>query len=150
MTHDIAIDERTAKALRLTSLDGRAVANRLAEIAELAPPTRDETIEFLVEVLRDALKQISNTWSWGEFHNGGTQPLYDIGREKDWHRLAVCAVDLGLDAQPARVMTPDEVLSPRDALARNLGDATDRLLREVKDRLEAAGVSPYGQPTPRA
>ena len=141
------MDEVTAKALRLTSLDKRAVANRLAEIAELGPPTHDETIEFLVEVLRNALEEISNTWSWGEFHNGGIQPLYDISREKDWHRLAVCAVDLGLDAQPARVMTRDEVLSPRDALARNLGDATDRVLRQIKDRLEAAGVSPYGQAT---
>jgi hypothetical protein len=57
---------------------------------------------------------------------------------------------LEVDAQPPRTLIPDEVLSPRAALDRNLGDATDRLLRQVKDRLEAAGVSPYGQPTPRA
>jgi hypothetical protein len=134
---------------QLTRLDRRAVADRLAEIGGLQIPTRDETAEFLVEVLLKALRQIPSSgaaWSWGEFHNGGIQPLFDISREQDWQRLAVCAVDLGLDGQPARTR-PGEVLTPRAALSRNLTRATEQLLHIVRERLEAAGVSPYGEPT---
>jgi hypothetical protein len=149
MTDVADIDERTARALGLTTLDRKTVADRLAQIGELRPPTRDETREFLVEVLRSALRQIPSSnvaWSWGEFHNGGLQPLYDISRENDWPRQALCAVDLGLGEQPAPTQ-PGETLTPRLALARNLTKATERLLRQVRERLEAAGVSPFGQAT---
>lgn len=141
------IDVRTARALELTTLDRKAVADRLAQIGELRPPTREETRELLVEVLRSALRQIPTSnvaWSWGEFHNGGLQPLYDMSRERDWAREALCAVDLGLGERPARTR-PGETLAPRLALARNLTEATERLLHEVRERLEAAGVSPFGQ-----
>lgn len=146
---DIDVNEDTARALGLSRLDRQTVANRLAELAALRPPTQNEAQEFLVAVLLTALSYIPSrgtAWSWGEFHNGGIQPLFDIDRAKDWQRLAICAVDLGLDARPPRTR-PGEELSPREALARNLGDATEGLLHEVRKRLEAAGVSPYGQPT---
>jgi hypothetical protein len=147
MTDVADIDERTARALELPALDRKAVADRLAQIGELRPPTREETRELLVEVLRSSLRQIPSSnvaWSWGEFHNGGLQPLYDISRERDWTREALCAVDLGLGEQPAPTH-PGETLTPRLALARNLTKAIERLLHEVRERLEAAGVSPFGQ-----
>lgn len=100
-------------------------------------------------MLRYALREIPSggaAWSWGEFHNGGLQPLYDIGREKDWPRLAVCATDLGL-AERHPTVKNGESLTPLDGLARNLGDAIERLLHALRESLEAAGVSPYGQPT---
>jgi hypothetical protein len=53
---------------------------------------------FPVEVLMTALRQIpacNAAWPSDEFHNGELQPMYDISRETDWHRLAVVAVDLG-------------------------------------------------------
>ena len=103
-----------------------------------------------MEVLLKALRQIpsAGAWSWGEFQDGGLQPLYDITRTKDWPRLAVCAADLGLAEQPPR--TKDgEVLSPLDGLSRNLTKATEDLLRAIRDLLEATGVSPYGEPTNR-
>jgi hypothetical protein len=87
-------------------------------------------------------------WSWGEFHNGGLQPLYDMSREEDWPLEALCAVDLGLGEHPVR-MQPGEILTPRLALARNLTTATEDLLRAVRELLEATGVSPYGEPTNR-
>jgi hypothetical protein len=65
---DIDIDERAARALELTTLDRKGVARRLAEIGQLREPTRAETEELLVEILRSALRQIpaSNAaWSWG-------------------------------------------------------------------------------------
>jgi hypothetical protein len=149
MTGVIDIDERTARALELTALDRAAVADRLAQIGGLRTPTRQETRDFLVDVLRSALRQIpsSNTaWSWGEFHNGGLQPLYDISREKDWAQWAAYAVDLGL-AEQAPPMRDGETLTPLDGLSRNLIGAIERLLHEVRERLEAAGVSPFGQGT---
>lgn len=149
MADDIDIDERTARALGLPGLDRKSVADRLAQIGELGKPTRDETEAFLVEVLLDALGEIPSSgaaWSWGEFHNGGLQPLYDMSREKDWPRLALCAVDLGLGEQP-QMTRNDEALTPRGQLSRNLTKATEELLQAVRERLEAAGVSPYGQPT---
>jgi hypothetical protein len=57
MTDVADIDERTARALELTGLDCKAVADRLVQIGELRPPTREETRELLVEVLRSALRQ---------------------------------------------------------------------------------------------
>ena len=150
MADKVQIDERTAQTLGLVSVDRKAVADRLAKIGELRTPTRRETQEFLVEVLLKALRQIPSTgaWSWGEFHNGGLQPLYDISRTKDWPRLAVCAADLGLAEQQPRT-TDGEVLSPLDGLSRNLTKATEDLLRAIRDLLEATGVSPYGEPTNR-
>jgi hypothetical protein len=142
------IDERTATALGLVKLDRKAVADRLAEIGGLPAPSRAETVELLVEVLLKALRQIPTTgaaWSWGEFHNGGTQPLYDISHHKDWHRMAVCAVDLGLDAQAPRPRQGRVLSSPRAALSANLTDAIEGLLHEVRVRLEKAGVTPYGR-----
>lgn len=144
----VEVDERTARALELTGLDRKTVAARLAEIGELQTPTHRETEEFLVEVLVHALSEIPHSeapWSWGEFHNGGLQPLYDISRAEDWPRGALWAVDLGLGDQPAATH-PGETLTPRGALARNLTQATERLLGEVRKRLEAVGVSPYGAP----
>ena len=152
MADDISIDERTAEALGLGSLDRKAVADRHAQIGELRTPTRKETQEFLVEVLLQALRQIPSSgaaWSWGEFHNGGLQPLYDMNPEEDWPREALCAVDLGLGEYPAK-MRPGEILTPRLALARNLTKATEELLAAIRERLEAAGVSPYGPGHPLA
>jgi hypothetical protein len=150
MAEDIRIDARTAETLGLSSLDRKAVAGRLAQIGELRTPTRKETEEFLVEVLLKALRQIPSrgAWSWGEFHNGGLQPLYDISRTKDWPRLAVCAADLGLAEHHPRTRD-GEVLSPLDGLSRNLTKATEDLLRAVRELLEATGVSPYGEPINR-
>ena len=146
----VDLDERTAKALELTSLDRKAVANRLAQIGDLRPPTREESQELLVEVLVNALRKIPSSgagWSWGEFYNGGIQPLYDISRGNDWLREAICAVDLGLGEYQPRTR-PGETLTPQLALDRNLIDATERLLQRVRERLEAAGVSPYGPQHP--
>jgi hypothetical protein len=150
MADDLQIDERTAETLGLASLDRKAVADRLAQIGELRTPTRGETQEFLVEVLLKALRQIpsAGAWSWGEFHNGGIQPLYDMSRTKDWSRLAVCAADLGLAEQQPRKRN-GEVLSPLYGLSRNLTKATEDLLRAIRELLEASGVSPYGEPTNR-
>lgn len=89
-------------------------------------------------------------WSWGEFYNGGIQPMYDIGREKDWPRLALCAADLGLAERHPRLRKADETLTPLEALSRNLGDGIDRLLAAVRERLEAAGFSPCGDQPPRS
>ena len=146
MPDTVEINEWTAEVLGFPSLNRKAVADRLAQIGDLRTPTREETEEFLVEVLLNALRQIPSTvgaWSWGEFHDGGLQPLYDMTREEDWPREAVCSVDLGLGEYPAP-MRPGESLTPRLALARNLTAATEALLRAIRERLEAAGVSPYG------
>lgn len=150
-SQDIDIDERAARALELTTLDRQGVARRLAEIGQLREPTRAETEELLVEILRSALRQIpaSNAaWSWGEFHNGGLRPLYDMSRKEEWPLEALSAVDLGLGERPAPTQ-PGEILTPRLALARNLTKATEQLLQAIRERLEAAGVSPYGESTPR-
>ncbi len=147
---ELDLDERTVHALELATLDRKAVAERLAQIGKLRTPTRKETEEFLVEVLARALRYIPSSnvaWSWGEFHNGGLQPLYDMSRENDWPREAVCAVDLGLGEHPAPTRS-GEILTPRLALARNLTQGTEQLLRAVRERLELAGVSPYGEHTP--
>lgn len=108
---------------------------------------------FLFEVLVRALRHIPSSnapWSWGEFYNGGVGPLFDMSREKDWPRLALCAADLGLAEQHPRLRNPDENLTPLNALDRNLGDGIDRLLAAVRERLEAAGFSPYGEQPPRS
>jgi hypothetical protein len=144
MADNIGIDKQTAEALGLASLDRKAVADRLAQIGDLRIPTRRETEDFLVEVLLQALRQIparGAAWSWGEFHNGGLQPLYDISSATDWPRLAVCAADLGLAEHEAK-SREGEVLTPLDGLSRNLTQATERLLRALREHLERAGVSP--------
>lgn len=87
-------------------------------------------------MLTKALRQIPVSevaWSWGEFYNGGIQPLYDISHANDWQRLATCAIDLGLDEQAPKMRPGEDTLSPRSALARNLSDATDRLLKGVRE-----------------
>jgi hypothetical protein len=143
---DIKLDERAARALSLARLDRKSVADRLAEIANLRAPTRQDTQEFLVAVLRSALRQIPSSeiaWSWGEFHNGGLQPLYDLTAKKDWVQWAVYAVELGLAEQPP-ARREGETLTPLDGLSRNLIAGIEQLLQEVRLRLEAAGVSPYG------
>jgi hypothetical protein len=146
IANEINLDERTARALELTRLDRKTVAGRLAQIGELRTPTRNDTEGFLVAILLSAVSQIPSSraaWSWGEFHNGGLQPLYDLSDKKDWSQWAVYAVDLGLGEQ----LTPTrdgENLTPLDGLSRNLIGAIERLLHGVRDRLEAAGLSPDG------
>jgi hypothetical protein len=133
-------------------LDRDAVAARLAELGGLNTPTRRETQEFLVEVLLTALRQIPSSgaaWSWGEFHNDGMQPLYDMSRTKDSLREAVCATDLGLGEQRPQ-LRPGETLTPLEGLARNLTQATEHLLHALRELLEQAGVSPYGPGHPLA
>ena len=145
---DISIDERAARALELTSVDREDVARRLAQIGQLREPTRPETQELLIDVLLSALREIPSSdvaWSWGEFFNAGLQPLYDMSRKEEWPREALCAVDLGLGEYPAPARS-GEVLTPRLALARNLTKATEELLQAIRQRLESAGVSPYGHP----
>jgi hypothetical protein len=146
MNEEVRIDERTAHALGLTTRNRKAVAARLAELGDLQTPSREETEEFLLDVLIGAVRQIPRSgaaWSWGEFHNGGLQPLSATSGREEWLRRAICAIDLGVDEQPPRTR-PGEVLTPRKALARNLVAATERILEVVRDRLEADGVSPYG------
>jgi hypothetical protein len=70
--------------------------------------------------------------------------MYAIGQEKDWMRLAACAVDLGVDDRAPRLYTGDEALTPRGGLARNLTEATDRLIAGLKQILEEAGIDAYG------
>ena len=149
MANEIDLDERTARALELTRLDRKTVADRLAQIGGLRTPVRNDTEGFLVAVLLSALSQIPSSaaaWSWGEFHNGGLQPLYDLSDKKDWAQWAVYAVDLGLAEQLAPTRD-GETLTPLDGLSRNLIGAIERLLHKVRERLEAAGVSPFGQAT---
>ncbi|HKP20080.1 MAG TPA: hypothetical protein VJT68_01080 [Thermoleophilaceae bacterium] len=146
MSDEVGIDKATAEWLGFETLGREAVAARLADIGGLPRPTRRETQEFLVEVLLQALRQIPASgaaWSWGEFYNGGVQPLYDMSRTKDRPRLAVCAADLGLAERQPRVRN-GETLTPLDGLARNLMQATEHLLLEVSELLKRAGVSPYG------
>ena len=100
-----------------------------------------------MEVLVKALRQIPSSgaaWSWGEFHNGGTQPLYDMSRHPE--RWAVYAADLGL-AEGAPVAMAD--CSP-DGLARAVSQAIEHLLGTLRKELEQAGVSPYGPGHPLA
>ena len=59
-------------------------------------------------------------------------------------RLALCAVDLGLDDRAPKLYRHDEVLTPRAGLARNLGAAVDDLIAALRKRLEAAGFSTHG------
>jgi hypothetical protein len=130
-------DEATSQRCRC-SLVHFYVADRLAQIGELRTPTRRETEEFLVEVLLQALRQIPSNgaaWSWGEFHNAGLQPLYDISSATDWPRLAVCAAGLGLAEHEAK-SREGEVLTPLDGLSRDLTQATERLLRALREHLE--------------
>ena len=97
-----------------------------------------------------ALRKIPSSgaaWSWGEFHNGGLQPLYTLSDRKDWHRWALYAVDLGV-AEKVSPTRDGETLTPLEGLSRNLISATEQLLEKVRERLEAAGVSPYGPQHP--
>lgn len=143
----VNIPNLAARALDLSEAPGAAeLARRLAALGGLPVPAREETVEYLVSALVGALEHIPIrpvAWSWGEFHNGGTTPIGEIGRGEDWERLASIAIDLGLDARVPK-MHGDETLTPRQALARNLMQATEDTLLEVQRRLEAAGISPYG------
>jgi hypothetical protein len=143
MPDEVAVNPSTAEILGLHSLDREGVANRLAEIGGLRRPAREETQEFLVEVLLKALRQIPSsrvTWSWGEFHNGGIQPLYDASRPGERWRWAVYAADLGLTDDQAQDTGEDATAD----LAQRVGQATEALLHELRVKLESAGVSPYG------
>jgi hypothetical protein len=136
-----------AAALRLPIDDPDPTAARLAEIADFPSPAREETRALLVEVFKKGVSEIpslSAAWSWGEFYNGAIQPLYDLDEAQDWERLAVCAIDLGLDDRLPKLYQHDEVLTPRAGLARNLGTAVDHLIAALRERLEAAGFSTYG------
>ena len=147
MAEDVKIDAWTADVLGLTSLDRTSVARRLAEIANLQAPSRQESEEYLVEVLLNALSQIPRVpaaWSWGGFYNHGIQSMYDIGREEDWVRLAICAVDLGVADHTPTLYGGEDGLTPLGGLSRNLTDATDRLIAGLRELLEAAGLGVYG------
>jgi hypothetical protein len=144
----LEIDPPTAKALGLTRPDRNAVAFRLAEIGDLQAPARTETRDFLVEVLIGALSAIPAAdvaWSWGEFHNRGLQPLYDMNDAHDWPNLAACAVDLGLGEHPV-AGRDGKVLSPLAQLSAALVESTENLLARIRQRLEDVGVSPEGSP----
>lgn len=149
MIPEVAVDDCTTYALGLSSLDRSSVAARLAEIGGLEKPTRSETEVFLIETLTNALSEIlpGAAWSWGQFHNSGLSPLHAIHRAEDWPCHALYAADLGVDDRVPRNRPEDPPggLTPRMALARNLLDATEHLLHEVRVLLEAAGVSTYGR-----
>ena len=136
MRRHVDVDEWTAETLGMVARDRSSVASRLAEIADLQVPTRPETEQFLYDTLTYALSQIPPVpaaWSWGEFHNAGLQPLYDMTAEDDWARWGACAADLGLEGDASHA-----------ELSRTLIAATERLLAQVRRRLEAAGVSTHG------
>jgi hypothetical protein len=144
---DANINPKIAEALGLSSLAPEAVARELAEIAGLRPPTRRESVEFLVATLRRATNEIPTVpaaWSWGEFHHAGIGPADELIRSDDSVRLAICASDLGLADQPS----PNSADTPRQALSQNLMEATDALLRSLRELLEAAEISTYGHPGP--
>src|SRR5688572_27749243 len=125
MRDQVAIPDWLAIALGLNARDRAGVVTRLAEIGGFSEPTRAEAADFLVEVLEKAATQIPPVpaaWSWAEWHNAGLQPLYDITREQDWVRMAICAIDLGLGDRTPR-MREGSVLSPRGGLMQNLCDA---------------------------
>jgi hypothetical protein len=146
LTTQIEIGDWTARALGIPARDQSSVARRLAEIAGLDAPSRPTTEEFLIAILLGALREIPRVpaaWSWGEFHNAGLQPLYDMTKRKDWPGWAAVASDLGLDEEPA-VTETGEVLTPRAALSRSLIAASERLLLRVRELLEAAGVRTHG------
>jgi hypothetical protein len=139
---DADINPTVAHAIGLSSLEPEAVAMKLAEIAGLRPPTRPEAVEFLVSTLRRAANEIPTVpaaWSWGEFHHAGTFPADELIKSDDPVRLAICAFDLGLADQAS-----NSADSPRQVLSRNLMDATDALLRSVRERLEGAEISTHG------
>lgn len=147
----VHIDGFYAEAIGLEGLAPKAVAARLAELADLPKPSHDETISLLVEMLTRALRQIPSqggAWSWGEFYNGGISPLHEMSGEEGARRMAVCAADLGLDDQPTQAR-PGEILTGDMAVARNLTDAIERLITALRAQLEAAGVSIHGPPPTR-
>lgn len=140
---DADINPKVVHAIGLPSLAPEAVARKLAEIAGLRPPTRLESVEFLVATLRRATNEIPTApaaWSWGEFHHAGIFPAHELIQSDDPVRLAICAADLGLADQAS----PNSADTPRQALSRNLMEATEALLRSLRERLEAAEISTYG------
>lgn len=142
-SEQIELPREIAEALGLPSLAAEAVAERLAEIGGLHAPTRPETVEFLVATLQHAANQIPSVpaaWSWGEFHHAGIYASHELIQSEDPVGLAICASDLGL----ADEVTPDPAETIRQALSRGLAAATNRLLRSVTERLEAAGISTHG------
>ena len=140
---DADINPVVVRAIGLPSLAPEAVARKLAEIAGLRPPSRPESVEFLVATLLRAANEIPTVpaaWSWGEFHHAGISRVHELIQADDPVRLAICAADLGLADQAS----PNSTDTPRQALARNLMEATEALLRSISERLEAAGISTYG------
>jgi hypothetical protein len=140
---DVDINRTIAQAIGLPSLEPEAVARKLAEIAGLRAPTRAESVAFLVATLRravDAIPTVPGAWSWGEFHHAGTFPADELIQSDDPVRFAICAFDLGL-ADQASSNSAD---TPREALVRNLMEASDALLRSLRKRLEAAEISTHG------
>jgi hypothetical protein len=137
------INRRIAEAIGLSSSAPQAIARTLADIGGLRPPTRSESVEFLVATLRQAANTIPTVpaaWSWGEFHHAGIYPAHELIQSDDPVRVAICASDLGL----ADRVSPDSADTPRRALSLNLMEATEQLLRRLHERLEASGISPYG------
>jgi hypothetical protein len=75
-----------------------------------------------------ALRKIPSSgaaWSWGEFHNGGLQPLYTLSDTKDWQRWALYAVDLGVAEKVPPIRDGETTLTPLEGLSRNLISATE-------------------------
>jgi hypothetical protein len=139
---DKEINPKVAHAIGLPSLAPEAIARTLAEIAGLRPPTRPESVEFLVATLRRATNEVPTVpaaWSWGEFHHAGIFPANELIESDDPVRLAICASDLGLADQAS----PNSADTPRQALSWNLMAATEALLRHLRERLEAAEISTY-------
>ena len=141
--HDVAISPKIAEAIGLPSFAREVVASTLADIGGLRSPTRSESVEFLVATLRQAAHAIPTApaaWSWGEFHHAGIYPAHVLIRADDPVPVALCAADLGL----ADLASPASADTPRRALSLNLMSATEQLLRNLHERIEAAGISPHG------
>lgn len=115
------IPDLVARALELPGLDRVAVANRLAEIAELPIPARSETVDYLVDTRLAAVAYIPSqpvAWSWGEFHNGAR------GRLTRWTDTAsLPALDLQRDVPMTGrvVLEPHKAGAPRGPVASSPG-----------------------------
>lgn len=139
------VESRIARALGLTQLDRSSVAEWLGHLASERAPAHAETRDFLIRVFQGAISQIPTgdvAWSWGEFHNAGIEAVFELDRDTNSQRLAVCAADLALDDQPPLTRSGQTGI-PREALSRSLMAATERLLLAIRERLEAGGISPH-------
>jgi hypothetical protein len=140
---DAELSPTIAEALGVSSPTREALADRLAEIGGLCQPTRMESTELLVATLQHAVRQIPSVpaaWSWGEFEHAGMYPVHQLVEADDRDRLTVCARDLGLaDRGSSRPFD-----TAPEALSRSLTEAIQQLLRSLRARLEAAGISTHG------